>query len=58
LVSQNELIEINVKEAKMIMNPVDEPYTLALEKLNTLDNNHLKQFKELGTISEIMKKVI
>jgi len=57
-VSQNELIEINVKEAKMIMNPVDEPYSLALGKLNTLENNHLKQFKELGTISEIMKKVI
>lgn len=42
----------------MIMNPVDEPYSLALGKLNTLENNHLKQFKELGTISEIMKKVI
>lgn len=58
MVSQNELIEINVKEAKMIMNPVEEPYSQAIKKLETLDMTHLKQFKEMGQISEIMKKVI
>lgn len=58
LLSQNELIEINNKESKMIMNPVEEPHTNACKLIAELQQSDLKSFKEQSAITETMKKVV